>query len=147
MIKNSTSKCMVLVAACLAIASACAAKQYSITVDGSGPKPGYNGDGQNGHIVVQYNDTVMWKCGNVNNCQSMTITFTTSTCQEAMNLSGQRITCTIIDMMTVDLNKYTLTVMRPNGSTTAPDDPYVIVDNQGGLPPAKRKPQSKLSKP
>jgi hypothetical protein len=50
-------------------------------------------------------------------------------------------------MMTVDLNKYTLTVMRPNGSTTAPDDPYVIVDNQGGLPPAKRKPQSKLSKP
>jgi hypothetical protein len=146
--RSSTRKFIMLWAVCLtSIASASGAKEHDITVDGDGTKPGYthkDKDGQNGHVLVHNTESVVWTCGD--KCQSMTITFSVTPCAEGSSFSGSPITCTINDSMILEPDKYTITVLRSNNTSTNPDDPYVIVDNQS-RPPKKPKPPAKPSKP
>jgi hypothetical protein len=143
-VTSSRKSMMLSVAFLTVLAPICAARQHPITVDGGNKKPHYNqnGDGQNGSVLVVDNDTVHWTCGN--KCSSMTIMFSSTPCKEASTFTGSTIDCTIniSDTSAVRVYKYTMTVANGDGSSTDPDDPHVIVDNQT-VPPKGQKPPLK----
>lgn len=129
------------VIACLGLAALANGKEFDITVDGDSTKPGYNHahhDGRMGNVIVNQNDTVVWTCGD--KCKSMTITFPASPCDGGSTFSSGSITCKIVDTTIVVPDKYTIQVTRTDNTTTQPDDPYVIVDNQGRPPKKPTKP-------